>query len=372
MPTHRDSVPIHAPTSGTIGDTQRVWTASDGYLPGVILEPDGADEWIERHRTWDSESFISQLATCGALCPSPRGPAHGVIEKAAEAGVTDLIVNAMETEPYLAADLRTLVEEPGRIIDATCEIADALGAHQASLALPFRHRRVVRRMESEAVDRHIEIIPLANPYPQCDPVVLVKTLLDREVLPGDSVLDVDAVVLPLSMVRMTAAAIFDGRPITHALMVVAGDAVDHVGTYRVAIGTPVARLAERVGLLTPVAQVISGGPLTGRPLGFQDAVITADTSAILLFSEAPRPEPVPCIHCGWCVEDCPVGLDPSSLIQVESQSTCSDLTLAQLRVCVDCGLCSHVCPSQLPLAASIRRARFRFSRHSQQEAAITV
>ncbi len=358
-----DSVSVSAPTSGKIVALERVWTAADGFLPGAVLEPDGRDEWVQPRQRWESESFVWQLADCGVMCTTPRGPGHALIRAAAAASVTDLIVNAMETEPYLTADLRSLVEEPGRLIDATCEIAGALGARRVLFVLPFRHRRVVARMEAEARGRFVEVVPLANRYPQCDPIVLVKTLLDREVVPGGSVLDVGAVVVPLAMVRATGDAVLGGRPVTQALMTVAGDAVDHAGTYRVPVGTPMRRIAERAGLIGPVARAISGGPLMGVPLGRDDAVVTADTTALLLFSDGgPRPNPVPCIRCGWCVEDCPVGLDPSELMHLEAEHECDPIDLARLRVCVDCGLCSYVCPAQLPLAASIKRARSRFEK----------
>jgi len=355
-----ESMPVLAPTSGTIVTLKRAWTALDGYLPGAVLEPDGRNECMPTSASWLGESFVGQLVDCGVVCPSSRAPAHSVIQAAATAGVTDLIVNAMETEPYLTADLRALVEEPGRLIDATCEIADALGVYRVLFALPFRHRRVVKRLESEAQGRHVEIAPLANRYPQCDPIVLVKTLLDREVEPGESVLDVGAAVIPLAMVRNAAVALLDGRPVTRTVMTVAGDAVDRAGTYRVAIGTPMRRLAERVGMVCPVGQAVSGGPLTGVMLDRDDTVVTADTVALLLFQKVHQPNPEPCFHCGWCLEDCPVGLDPSALIQLESQSTLDDVSIACLRACVDCGLCSYVCPAQLPLAASIERTRSRY------------
>ncbi len=366
-PTEPHALPVHAPTSGTIVALRQVWTAADGYLPGAVLEPDGRDDWAKPHLSWLGESFVGQLADCGVACPMPRGPLHTLIRQAAQAGVTDLIINAMETEPYLTADLRTLVEQPGRIIDVACEIADALGAQRVLVALPFRHRRVVKRIESEARGRYVEVAPLANRYPQCSPIVLVNTLLDREVAPGEGVLDVGAVVIPLAAVRAAAEALLDGRPVTRVVMTVAGDIVDRPGSYRVAVGTPMGGLARRLGLIGTVAQAISGGPLTGIPLGRQDAVVTADTVALLLFSTSQQSDAVPCIHCGWCVEDCPVGLDPSTLIDLESRSVCDDVNLARLHACVDCGLCSYVCPAQLPLATSIKSSRDRFARATEPQ-----
>jgi len=356
----QEAVPVHAPTSGRIVGLDRAWTPQDGYLPCAALEPDGRDEAVPQRFGWEDESFIVQLAEKGVICPRPWQPLHVVIKQAVAAGVTDLIVNAMETEPYLTADLRTLIEEPGRIIDTTCELADALGVSRAVVAVPYRHRAVVKRMQAEAVGRHIEIAALPDAYPQCHPVLLVKSLLEREVAPGGSVMDEGAVVLPLGAVRGAARALLDDRAVTHALLTVAGDAVERAGIYRVAVGTPMRRLARRVGLVSPVSAAVCGGPLTGLALGNEEAVVTAEATALLLFSTAHRPVPSSCIRCGWCIEDCPVGLDPPALMQLESRSQCSTAERHYLDACIDCGLCSHVCPTQLPLAETIRRTRLRF------------
>ncbi|MFQ5429673.1 MAG: RnfABCDGE type electron transport complex subunit C [Phycisphaerae bacterium] len=361
-PVGPNGLPVHAPTSGRITAFSRVWTTLDGYLPGAVLEPDGRDEATPRHQGWEDESFIVQLAQRGVMCSRPRTPLHLLIREAIAAQATDLILNGMETEPYLTAELRMLVEMPGRIIDTACELADALGVSRAVLALPFRHRRVVRRLRAEAEGRHIEIAPLPNPYPQCHPIILVKSLLEQEIAPGGTPLDAGAVVLPLSAVAAAADALLDDRPVTHVTMTVAGDAVERGGTYRVAIGTPMRNVAEQVGIAAPVRRAVFGGPLTGLSLGHEDAVVTAETTALLLFANAEPAVPVPCIRCGWCVEDCPAGIDPPRLLDLEARPSCNGLELTRLRGCLDCGLCTYVCPSQLPLAETIRRTRTRFEK----------
>ncbi|HPF38008.1 MAG TPA: 4Fe-4S dicluster domain-containing protein [Phycisphaerae bacterium] len=355
------AVGVHAPCAGTIEALKRVWTVEDGFLPGAILSPDGSNERTRQHQGWDNESIIVQLAENGVVCDTPRAPLHVVMREAISAGVTDLIVNAMETEPYLTADLRTLVEFPGRMIDTTCELADALGVSRAILAVPFRHRRVVRRLQSEAAGRYVEIVALSNPYPQCHPVMLLKAVLDREVAPGASIFTEDAIVLPMATVRRASDALLSDLPTTHALMTVAGDIVEHAGTYRVPIGTRLSDLAKRVGLVAPAAQVIYGGPLTGSAFGYEEAVVTPDSKALLLFGRADISRPVPCVRCGWCVEDCPVGIDPPALMRLETESVCSDQKRTSLRACIECGLCSHVCPSRLPLSETIVRNRIRFT-----------
>jgi len=359
MPAAPESLCVSAPTSGRIVRFDHVWTALDGLVPCAVLEPDGLGESAAVRRQWESDLFLTELVEKGVVCPNPRKAAHVLIAEAVAAGVTELIVNALETEPYLTADLRTMVEMPARLIEATCEIADAIGALRVRFAMPDRHRRLVRRMVSEAAGRLVEIVPLAEKYPQCHPTVLIKTLLEVEVPIGRSMLDVGVLVVPLAMIRAAAEALLDGRAVTHAVLTVSGDCLERPGTYRVPVGTPIQRLLDHVGPTAPIAQIVSGGPLTGVGVQRPDAVVTIDASALLCFSRPPEPQPIECIHCGWCVEDCPVGLEPVSLLQLEAMERISVEDRERLLACIDCGLCSYVCPSELPLAAAIRRTRRR-------------
>jgi electron transport complex protein RnfC len=214
-------------------------------------------------------------------------------------------------------------------------------------------------MRAEAAGRHVEVFPLPDVYPQCHPVLLVKSLLDREVAPGGNVLDEGVIVLPLAAVRGAAEALLDDRAVTHAVLTVAGDAVVRPGIFRVAVGTPMRDVAQYVGLTAPVTGVVCGGPLTGVALGNEHAVVTAEVPALLMFATTHHAAPTSCSHCGWCVEDCPVGVDPTALMNLESERHCHVMERQQLDACIACGLCSHVCPARLPLAETIRRVRMR-------------
>ena len=359
-PLDPDSVAVHAPISGVVRDIGTVATPLEGLLPGVRIEPGDDVAGLSPSTRWEGVSFIDQLADRGVVCGRHRTSAHVVIRDAMHCGVTNLIINAMETEPYLTTELRLLVEQPGRLIDATCEIADAIGARRVLFALPFRHRRMVRTISAEAAGRNIEVVPLANKYPQCHPIVLTNTLLGVRIPPDGTERDVGALVLQAATVLAIADAVLDDRPTTDVVMTVSGNAVDRPGTYRVPVGTPIRRLAEAVEVIEPAGAIIAGGPLTGVAIDRDDAVVTADTTAILFLADSARPEPIACIHCGWCVEDCPVGLEPAGLAQLEGRDRCSPDDAIQLAACVDCGLCAHVCPSQLPLSTTIRSARSRF------------
>lgn len=360
-PTDPAGIGIHAPTSGAITGFSRAWSAHDGFLPSAIFEPDGRDERVASHVAWDEESIVAMLSRHSVMCCNPRKPAHVVVREAVAANTTTLIINGMETEPYLTADLRALVELPGRMVDVACEIADAIGASRLIIAIPDRHRRVFKRIAAESIARFIEVIALPDKYPQCHPIILAKTLLDVEIAPSGSTLDFGVLVLSPGALRPMADAIFNDRPMTHVVISVAGDAVVASGTYRVPIGMDFATLGRHVGLNSDTPTYVVGGPFTGIHVPRGDAVVTSSTTAVLFFQATPRVDPTGCVHCGWCVEDCPVGISPVELAQLELQASCPTRLLPELRACIDCGLCTYVCPSRLPLAATIKHNRDRFA-----------
>ena len=57
--------------------------------------------------------------------------------------------------------------------------------------------------------------------------------------------------------------------------------------------------------------------MRGKAIESLDTVVTKQTSAILFLDrQSDRvPNPGPCINCGWCQDDCPVGLDPQLLLE---------------------------------------------------------
>jgi electron transport complex protein RnfC len=58
----------------------------------------------------------------------------------------------------------------------------------------------------------------------------------------------------------------------------------------------------------------------------------------------------PCIHCGRCLDACPMFLNPSLLGDLARVGRYEEMAEAHLADCMLCGSCSYVCPSNIPLA----------------------
>jgi len=99
--------------------------------------------------------------------------------------------------------------------------------------------------------------------------------------------------------------------------------------------------------------------MTGQAVESLDTVVTKQTSAIVLHDrdQIRTPRPGPCVRCGWCQEDCPVGLDPQALLEIVECGALAEASRLYPHACIDCGLCSFVCPAELPLAEAAAKLK---------------
>jgi electron transport complex protein RnfC len=160
-----------------------------------------------------------------------------------------------------------------------------------------------------------------------------------------------------------------GRGIQERVITVTGPAVVRKGNYRIPIGTPLRFLLEQVGVEEDVSRVFLGGPMMGAAASSLDITITKGTSGVVAFdeTEADRTHRKvhPCIRCGYCVDACPMLLDPSSLDLLARNGEYERMAEEfHLMDCFECGCCSFVCPSHIPLVqqfrlskAAVRKAR---------------
>jgi electron transport complex protein RnfC len=123
------------------------------------------------------------------------------------------------------------------------------------------------------------------------------------------------------------------------------------GLYRIPLGTRYADILHHVGITGSLTRVIDGGLLTGRPVEHLDMVTTHETAGVIALDARHDhlSTPGPCIHCGWCQEDCPVGLDPRTLLDLYEREKYQQALHFYPHACIECGLCSYVCPAELPL-----------------------
>ena len=91
--------------------------------------------------------------------------------------------------------------------------------------------------------------------------------------------------------------------------------------------------------------------------------ILKNTNAITVLNrkDAMPKELFPCIHCGRCVDACPMGLNPTLFAKSVNLDDPADraerLEKGKINLCMECGCCSFVCPSARPLVEMNRLSK---------------
>jgi electron transport complex protein RnfC len=146
------------------------------------------------------------------------------------------------------------------------------------------------------------------------------------------------------------------------VITITGPAVKRKGNYRIPIGTPLRFLLEHVGVEQEVGRVFLGGPMMGQAASSLDIPITKGTSGVVAFTdtevERTHRQLYPCIRCAYCVDACPIFLDPSRLGALAEHGEYDRMKQEfNLMDCFECGSCSFVCPSHIPLVQHFRVAK---------------
>ncbi len=364
--------PVHAPFDGRVLGTRRVDTTEDVDVSALAIEcePDASETNLSdtpAEVPSSRDAFLERVADAGVVGFGCDTTATVIGLRAARArGVRHFIINGIDAEPGLTARRRLLLEFGDRIVAGAAALVSLLEVRRSTLVVDRQQRDLIAKLSAAARGMPVKVVPLRNKYPQAEPLLLVKSVLGREVPFGQTLLDAGVVVLDVATVLAVHDAVTGGRPMTHRVVSVTGDGAVRPGDYSIAVGTSLAHIVDQVGFAAPLARLIVGGPMSGHAVGRLDLVTTRRTHAITLLTARRLPaggarEPRSCVRCGWCVDDCPVGLDPAKLYHLAEQEGDARARALRPAACIDCGVCSYVCPSQLPLADGIARLKYRLN-----------
>jgi electron transport complex protein RnfC len=190
--------------------------------------------------------------------------------------------------------------------------------------------------------------------------MLIKALLDREVPSGGLPSDVSVVTVNVATTAEIGRQLPHGRGIQERVITIGGPAISRKGNYRIPIGTPLRFALEHAGLAQNAKRVFLGGPMMGQTLPSLDIPITKGTSGFIAFTDgqSAAPPEYPCIHCAYCVDACPLFLNPSQLGLLARAGQVERMADEfHLLDCFECGSCSYVCPAHIPLVQRFRAAK---------------
>jgi electron transport complex protein RnfC len=373
------SIPMHAPTSGTVSAIEhRPIAHSSGMLaPCIEITTDGADTWIEHEGISDYEhispaKLVEMVGNAGISGMGGAGfPSAVKLNPGRQRPIDTLIVNATECEPYITADDSAIRERAAEIVEGIKILSAILDhPHHIMIGIEDNKPEAIEALAPHVEGTGISVVVFPTKYPSGGEKQLIYILTGKELPSGKLPADIGMVCINIGTTYAIKRAVIDGEPLVSRVTTVTGDAVGIQRNYDTLIGTPVSHMLahneydEQVG-----GRVVMGGPMMGFTLPSAEVPIVKTTNCILApsYQEIPDDEPAqPCIRCGMCAEACPASLLPQQLFWYAQAQDHERLEAHNLFDCIECGACSYVCPSNIPLVQYYRAAKGEI-RHARDE-----
>ncbi len=318
------------------------------------------------------EQLLAKVKDAGIVGLGGAGfPTHVKLSPPPSAKIDTLVLNGAECEPYLTTDHRIMLEQPEKIVQGVRIILKILGIKNCVIGIELNKADAINAM-NKAVreaqkddDESIKIQGLTVKYPQGSEKQLIYALLRRAVPGGGLPFDVGVIVQNISTTLAIYEAVALDKPLYEKVVTFSGRALARPANLKVKIGTLVSEVVKYLGGTKDLVKIVAGGPMMGFAVSSMDIPIIKTTSGMLFLNSAETDldEQGPCIHCGWCMEACPMGLSPKEVgIYVEAGK--GHLTEKfGIFDCFECGCCAYVCPAKRPLVQYARMAKIAVKKH---------
>ena len=374
------TVPVHAPTSGTISAITPHITAHPSGLAElcVIIQPDGEDRWCERepvadYRQLATSELIQRIHQAGIAGLGGAGFPTASKLQGGMNGVETLILNAAECEPYITADDRLMQEHADQVIEGTQILRHLLQPKVTLIGIEDNKPEAIAALKLALRDQPgiaLRVVP--TKYPSGGAKQLTKILTGKEVPHGKHSSAIGVLMQNVGTAFAIKRAIVDGEPLIERVVTLTGEALSQPGNLWARIGTPVQHLLKFAGFQPQAQQmVVMGGPLMGFTLPALNVPIVKISNCILAPSVsemAPQEPEQSCIRCGLCVDACPAGLLPQQLYWFSRGEEHEKARNHNLFDCIECGACAFVCPSNIPLVQYYRQEKAEIKAIDQEAA----
>lgn len=365
------SVPLHAPATGIITRIGLVPTARGPKAEAIVLKLHaGASQGVLYDHPQDIESMTPEQIVKAVQDTGMVGlggasfPTHVKMTVPEGQKVDTVMVNGCECEPYLTTDHRVMLEYSMDLFAGIRIAMKAVGAEKAIIGIEDNKSDAIKGLRAACpTDGSVTVGVMKTKYPQGAEKMMIKALLGREVPSGGFPAAVGVSVYNVATLAQLGALLPHSQGLIERVVTITGPGIEKPGNYLVALGTPMRFVLEQLGFEGDSRKLILGGPMMGVSVATLDVPVTKGVSGVLVLTEeekaAQMPKQVwPCIKCARCVQACPIHLNPSELGMLAAKHQYETMEKDfHLNDCFECGCCTYVCPSAIPLVQYFRIAK---------------
>ena len=236
------SVPVHAPSSGTVTaiESRAVPHASGLTATCIEISLDGSDSWIdlkglEDWRETPKPELVERVRQAGIAGLGGAGfPTAIKLASDRELGIHTLIINGTECEPYISADDTVMQCCAREIVEGAEILANMVGAQNIILAVEDNKPEAAEAMENAAQALEIaDVVTFPTKYPSGGEKQLIEILFDMQVPSGGIPADIGILCQNPSTAVAVRDALIDGKPLTDRITTVTGMSLKKPGNRRV-------------------------------------------------------------------------------------------------------------------------------------------
>ncbi|MEE4299487.1 MAG: electron transport complex subunit RsxC [Pseudomonadales bacterium] len=366
------SAGVHAPTSGTVRAIEERPIPHPSGLPDVciVLEPDGADRWIDLDPVPDwidhaPAELVGRIRDAGIAGVGGAGfPTAVKLAGGHDGRLQTLILNGIECEPYITADDVLMRHRAAEIVTGARMLMHVAGTREGLIAVEDNKPEAITALEHAvraAGNARLEVVVVPTRYPSGGEKQLIQILTGREVRTGGLPADLGILCQNVGTAVAVQRALELGEPLVSRVTTVTGRAVGAPGNFDVRLGTPFSHLLRLAELdEAALGRLVMGGSMMGVAMADAAVPVVKTTNCILAATRAEFPPPAPeqpCIRCGMCEVACPAGLLPQQLYWYARAQDLDAAREHDIADCIECGACAWVCPSAIPLVQYYRHTK---------------
>ena len=332
--------PPPPPVSATVAEL--VARLGEMNLAAAIEKLRCGGVWADR---WTTPDLLGQLRQC----------LHKPIDV--------ILCNVLDEAPEQLLHSQVAKAFPVEMTAGIAALAALTKASQATIVMAaYGDAEALDGVRMAAAGTRVKVVRLQDHYPQSHPSLLIHEMTGRHVRPIKLPAEGGVLVIGAPAAVAVGRCLLLDEPMLDVPVALRDRWTGLTHWLRVPVGAYWSQALAHVSITAPRVEMRSGNPLREVRLT-QECVAGGADLTVTVGAQEKFANADPCIRCAWCMEGCPVRIQPAGLLEAAQQDDPYMADQYGLDACIECGICSYVCPSNLQILAGIRSLRQAHNRN---------